>query len=321
MLRIKDINHVVYRHADLDAVERFLSDFGMVTAHKNAERLYMRGTGPLPYIYVAEYSAQPGFSTLAFAVEERDDLAFAQTLPGASPIEPIDGPGGGERVVLTDPAGLRVELIHGVEAVEPLPMREALTLNSAQDKQRFGAVQRPVKEPAQVMRLGHIAIGVTDMQDSLSWYREMLGLIPSDLVVESDDQEPPVAAFLRLNRGPDWTDHHTVALFQAPRDKVHHASFEVQDFDAQCLGNAWMAEHNWTPFWGIGRHLLGSQIFDYWLDPSGNIIEHFTDGDLFNHESPMGHTAACDASLYQWGPSMSVEDFLGEVSEYSLNKG
>jgi catechol 2,3-dioxygenase-like lactoylglutathione lyase family enzyme len=199
-------------------------------------------------------------------------------------------------------------------------MRKALTLNSAQEKQRFGEVQRPVKAPAQVMRLGHIAIGVENMQESLSWYREMLGLIPSDLVVESDDQNPPVAAFLRLNRGADWTDHHTVALFQAPQDKVHHASFEVQDFDAQCLGNTWMHERNWTPFWGIGRHLLGSQIFDYWLDPSGNIIEHFTDGDLLNHESPLGHTAACDDSLYQWGPSMSVEDFLGEASAYSLNK-
>ncbi|MNN19124.1 hypothetical protein D3C81_1323540 [compost metagenome] len=88
-------------------------------------------------------------------------------------------------------------------------------------------------------------------------------------------------------------------------------SYEVQDFDAQCLGHAWMTQQGWSPFWGVGRHVLGSQIFDYWSDPSGNLIEHFTDGDLFNQDSPSGFTQACDDSLYQWGPPMSVEYFLG----------
>src|SRR5690606_11892018 len=111
----------------------------------------------------------------------------------------------------------------------------------------------------------------TDMVRMLRWYRSVLGMLPSDLIVEGDDSNCPAAAFLRLNRGTTWTDHHTIALFQAGKDVVHHASFEVQDFDAQCLGHQWMTEQGWKPFWGVGRHVLGSQIFDYWRDPSGNL--------------------------------------------------
>lgn len=315
MLHIKDINHVVYQHADLDRLEHFLGDFGLIASHRTEQRLYLRGTGPLPYVYVAEQADAPAFGAIAFAVESLADLQAAARLPGASPIQALEHPGGGQCVILHDPSGRRIELVHGIQPVAALPQRSALVLNSAAEKRRFGEVQRPGKGAAQVMRLGHVAIGVTDMTRMMDWYRNVLGMLPSDLIVEDDSQDCPTAAFLRLDRGDHWTDHHTIALFQADRDVVHHASFEVQDFDAQCLGHAWMNEQGWTPFWGVGRHVLGSQIFDYWRDPSGNLIEHFTDGDLFNHASPMNCTQACDSSLYQWGPPMSVEFFLGGINE------
>jgi catechol 2,3-dioxygenase-like lactoylglutathione lyase family enzyme len=275
----------------------------------------LRGACSLPYVYIAEKSAHSSFGAIAFAVESLDDLHQATQLPGASAIHAMDGPGGGQCVVLHDPSGRRIELVHGIEPVGSLTLRAALTLNSAQEKQRFGDVQRPGKGAAQVMRLGHAAIGVQDMVAHLDWYKQVLGMLPSDLVVEEPNRDCPAAAFLRLNRGSAWTDHHTIALFQAEKDFVHHVSYEVQDFDAQCLGHAWMTQQGWSPFWGVGRHVLGSQIFDYWSDPSGNLIEHFTDGDLFNQDSPSGFTQACDDSLYQWGPPMSVEYFLGGKCE------
>ncbi|WP_342625518.1 2,4,5-trihydroxytoluene oxygenase [Pseudomonas alkylphenolica] len=315
MLHIKDINHVVYRHADLDLLERFLLDFGLTVSHRTEQRLYLRGTGTLPYVYIAERADTPSLGAIAFAVESFADLHAAERLPGASAIQALKHPGGGHCVVLHDPSGRRIELVHGIQPVEALAQRSALVLNSAVEKRRFGDVQRPGKGPAKVMRLGHVAIGVADMPSMIGWYRNVLGMLPSDLIVEGDQQDCPSAAFLRLNRGSNWTDHHTIALFQASRDVVHHASFEVQDFDAQCLGHEWMDDQGWTPFWGVGRHVLGSQIFDYWRDPSGNLIEHFTDGDLFNHTSPMNCTQACDSSLYQWGPPMSVEYFLGGSNE------
>ncbi len=38
--------------------------------------------------------------------------------------------------------------------------------------------------------------------------------------------------------------------------------------------------------WGVGRHVLGSQVFDYWRDPWGYRVEHWTDGDVFTADVP-----------------------------------
>lgn len=32
--------------------------------------------------------------------------------------------------------------------------------------------------------------------------------------------------------------------------------------------------------WGVSRYILGSEIFDYWWDTTGSMIEHYADGDL-----------------------------------------
>jgi hypothetical protein len=55
------------------------------------------------------------------------------------------------------------------------------------------------------------------------------------------------------------------------------------------------------PF-GVGKHILGSQVFDYWKDPDGFMLEHFTDGDLFN-ESFGSHKRSPEELVgMRWGP-------------------
>ena len=53
--------------------------------------------------------------------------------------------------------------------------------------------------------------------------------------------------------------------------------------------------------WGIGRHILGSQIFDYWQDPWGDKHEHYCDGDLFTADEPTGVHAVSREAMAQWG--------------------
>jgi hypothetical protein len=59
----------------------------------------------------------------------------------------------------------------------------------------------------------------------------------------------------------------------------------------------------------VGRHILGSQIFDYWYDVHGFMIEHYADGDLVNDKNPIGRGPAEDEMLYVWGPDVP-ETFL-----------
>ncbi|KAI8669823.1 hypothetical protein NCS56_00785500 [Fusarium sp. Ph1] len=45
-------------------------------------------------------------------------------------------------------------------------------------------------------------------------------------------------------------------------------------------------------------------IFDYWWDTTGNMVEHYTDGDLVNGETPVAYVEAGSESLAVWGPKL-----------------
>jgi hypothetical protein len=59
-----------------------------------------------------------------------------------------------------------------------------------------------------------------------------------------------------------------------------------------------------TAEWGVGRHFLGSQVFDYWLDPWGHTLEHWTDGDVFTAEDGSNMATIADLMGVQWGMPM-----------------
>ena len=65
--------------------------------------------------------------------------------------------------------------------------------------------------------------------------------------------------------------------------------------------------------WGIGRHLLGSQVFDYWSDPWGRVHERWADTDRLNAANG-GHLLSAEEGFQsQWG-ERPPEKFLGHAS-------
>ena len=56
------------------------------------------------------------------AAASEDDLKRVATAPGASAVEEIDEPGGGQRVRLKEPNGYQIEVVHGIEALPPIPV-------------------------------------------------------------------------------------------------------------------------------------------------------------------------------------------------------
>ena len=241
MLKVRDVQYVTYRVPDLDLIEKFLVDFGMVRASRTPQALEMRGAGTYPVIYRAELADKPAFAHMVF-----------------------DGP---ENKTLKDPDGYEIRVTSGVRKVAPLPMRPELPLNHAARKVRFNGTQRPPAAPAQVLRMGHFIFKVSDINRSIAWYQKELGLKVSDFVYEGEEKNKLIA-FMRCDRGGEHTDHHTVGLAQVPPGAplgVHHTSFETLDLDAIGMGGEWLKEKGWDKqhVWGIGRHMLGSQVFDY----------------------------------------------------------
>ena len=53
--------------------------------------------------------------------------------------------------------------------------------------------------------------------------------------------------------------------------------------------------------WGLGRHYLGSQVYDYWADPWGRIHEHWADSDRLNKHNTSNLVPVHEALDSQWG--------------------
>jgi catechol 2,3-dioxygenase-like lactoylglutathione lyase family enzyme len=299
MIQVRDAAFVRFSAPDLDAMARFLSDFGLVVTARGEDTLYARGSDPSPYLHVTE-RGEAGFRGVAFEAGSAEDLAAAARLEGASPVEKLDAPGGGHRVRFTDPDGFCVEVVHGREALAPLPVRSAAPLNRGSERRRYGRLQRVASGASQVKRLGHVVLRVSDFRRSEAWYKSRFGFLSSDEVYLGSP-EKIVTAFMRCDRGDEYTDHHTFLCVGLGPVGFDHAAFEVEDIDAVMLGHDHLARAGYTHHAGIGRHVLGSQVFDYWRDPWGHVVEHFTDGDLLDRRHETGRHDPATALGTQWG--------------------
>lgn len=301
-VKARALAHLIFERPDLAQAERFLSDFGLTVAQRDADCLYLRGTDSAPYCYRVQQAQQARFVGFGLALASREDLLRLARVPGASAIESMATPGGGERVRLRDPSGFLVEALHGQQPVPTLAHRAALPLNQADQAPRINATQRPPVASPEIIKLGHVVLEVADYQATCAWYCEHFGFIPSDVQVLPDGS--PAVAFLRLDLGDTPADHHTLALAQGFMAAYSHSAYEVVDADAVGMGQRVLRERGWKHAWGIGRHILGSQIFDYWQDPWGDKHEHYCDGDLFTAERPTGLHAVSPEAMAQWGQRM-----------------
>lgn len=295
-----------YQHPDLAEITTFLRDFGMSVTKKTDTQRWYKGYGTDQYVYYAQ-QGEKKFLGGTFEVESYAELEKAEKTPGAGKIEELtDAPGGGHMVTLTDPEGFPINLIYGQQKTDGGPMPEILTTNYEAHKPRVARFQRFKPGPAAVHKLGHYGLCVKDFPSQLQWYTRTFNFAPTDfLYVDTETGErKDVAVFCHIDIGPDYTDHHTFFMSSNPTSHVHHCSFEVHDFDSQNLGHEWLVGKNYKPVWGVGRHILGSQLFDYWWDTTGNMVEHYADGDLVNEDTPVGWGAAGDESLAVWGPEV-----------------
>ncbi|MEG3125943.1 hypothetical protein [Sphingomonas sp. GB1N7] len=301
-VKARALSYLIFDRADLDLTSKFLVDFGLHVADRRPDALFMRGSAAAPFCYVAVQAKRSAFRGLGLAVKSRADLEALTAIGGASGIEPIAWPGGGEMVRLIDPSGFEVHAVFGAAPALPIAHRAPTVFNQAEERPRVDATQRFPLVPPQVLRLGHLVLELAAFQATAGWYTRHFGFIPSD--VQLLDDGSPAVAFMRLDLGDEPADHHTLALAQGIAATYSHSAYEVVDADAIGVGQRMLRESGWRHAWGIGRHVLGSQLFDYWYDPFGDKHEHYTDGDVFTAAKPTGYHALSRDGMAQWGEKM-----------------
>jgi catechol 2,3-dioxygenase-like lactoylglutathione lyase family enzyme len=309
VIKVEDLAWLEFEKPDLKAAERFAHDFGFATAYRDGTGLHLRGTLPGAQCVIIRKGPRSRFVGPAFRAADRRDLERLARATGAM-VRPLRGPGGGAVVNLQDPSGMPVRVVTGVEQLPELPRQRPLVLNFGELK-RVNATQRPPREPARVERLGHLVLQTPSFGRALDWYQENLGLIVSDfLYFPGQRDRGPGMAFIRCDRGTTPADHHTLAMTLGPGLEYVHSAYQVADLDALAAGGEFLKDHGYKRAWGIGRHIQGSQIFDYWRDPDSVMVEHFADGDMFDNTVEAGWSQMSASTLAQWGPPVT-RAFLG----------
>jgi catechol 2,3-dioxygenase-like lactoylglutathione lyase family enzyme len=300
-IKVTDIAYGKLRSPDLDAQEEFLTHFGMVKVDRTKNALYMRGTDPAHHIHVTEKGDHPGFVGIAYYAASEEDLDQVARVPGASGVEDIDEPGGGKRVRLKEPNGYQIEVVWGIQQLPRIPVNRDPMNTGTEPLRRAGKLMRLPKEQTPIRRMGHGVMGSPKLKETVQWFRDTLGFIGSDDVyVESKDNL--IGSFNRCDRGDEYVDHHVFFCIKHEQAGLNHFSFEVHDVDDVFTGHERLEKlGKYEHMWGIGRHLLGSQVYDYWADPWGRVHERWADTDRLNARSGSNLLPAHEALISQWG--------------------
>lgn len=306
MITIRDIAYVRYQLPDLARQEAFLTEFGLLPHQSTPRALQMKTyNGGYP-AYIAELGP-----TRALGIGLKvDDLATLEQAAErfGQPVRANEELGAGHVVTITDRDDFRIDLLHGGDRIAATPVRAPLALNNVAQRRRQGKVNVSPQGASHAMRLGHVVLKAVDFAANLAFYRDELGFKVSDAYY-AGTRDNTVVAFLHCGLGDEYTDHHTIALIGLGNQQrnIDHTAFEVLDWDDLAAGSRHLEADGQRHSWGIGRHIQGSQVFDYWYDPFGNKLEHWTDGDLVNDATPVGHEQLNPAALAQWGPPLPPE--------------
>lgn len=144
-------------------------------------------------------------------------------------------------------------------------------------------------------RFGHVNLHPKNLQAMLTFFVDVLDFRVSDVI--GDD----FAYFLRCN-----TEHHGVALMKG-KGWMHHHAWQAQSIaDLGKLGDR-LHEAGARLLIGPVRHGPGHNIAAYYVEPTGAVVELYTDLEhIYDDERPPIVWAADDQT---WATKWSIYDF------------
>lgn len=116
-IQLSRVSHVYYSHPDLQEFDKFAQDFGFVEDSRADDRIFYRGYGRDPVVYVASQSTSDTktFEGGAWVALTAEDFEKATRLPGAVTSDLTEFPSGGRCATILAPGGSKIHIIHGQE--------------------------------------------------------------------------------------------------------------------------------------------------------------------------------------------------------------
>ena len=139
LVKVAGLAWLEFEKPDLDAAERFGTDFGFTVADRTPQTLLLRGRWAGPACLVVRRGPHSRFAGTAYQAAARDDLDRLARGTGGT----VTAHSGGHVVVLRDPSGFPVRVVYGVPDFPALPGRAPLALNFGAGPVRVNGTQRP----------------------------------------------------------------------------------------------------------------------------------------------------------------------------------
>lgn len=268
-MTIMRVELLVYGVEDVTAGMRYYDDWGLARADQARSGAdYLLPSGQTIKLRSASDPTLPaaveGGSTVREIVWGVDNAASLDRL-GASlsrdqKVEHRDEGG----ISVRDPWGMVLTFrVAKPVAVKPHPVDKGLN-------HPFWPVDR-----VRPMRIGHAVFFVpsSKLAQTTAFYTDLLGFRLTESVKSFGD-------FMRCGGSPD---HHNLFLISVgEKAGFNHVAYELGNFDEIMVGGKFMETHGWKASTKPGRHIMGSNLFWYFQNPSGGNTEYFSDMDVFD---------------------------------------
>ena len=246
MAEITHLRSIQISSPDLPGLVRFYEQtWGLQRVAEDASgTVYLRASGPEHHVIALTPGAGRSLQLISLGAQspaDVDRLAARLREHGTAIVAgpgPRDEPGGGYAVRFADPEGRLIEVSAGVLEHEPT------------------GTDGPE-------RLSHLVLNSPGLPLAKAFYTDALGFRVSDWY------ENDLMVFLRCN-----PQHHCVVLTPNDFPTINHVAFEVGNVDAVMRALGRMRAAGYESIWGPGRHGPGGNVFCYFTDPVGNVIEY-----------------------------------------------
>lgn len=148
------------------------------------------------------------------------------------------------------------------------------------------------------MGLGHIVLGVPDLEGSVDFYTRVMGFRVSDYWKPG----PTDVVFTRCN-----PRHHSIAFVSAPDLALYHFMFEARTLDDVGYTLDRLQTSGVRLSMGLGRHTNDQMVSFYSTSPSGFDVE-FGCGGLRVDEATWSTTEVTKPSSWGHRPSVTADD-------------
>jgi catechol-2,3-dioxygenase len=255
MLKIRRLGHATLSTADVDQqVDYYARILGLSVIERTKDRTVLASKQGLEAIELVQ--GEPGrLKRLSFQIAPGTDLGDVVKALQKEGIkcERRRGisPGVADAVSFEDPKGTSIDLY--------------AEYTFAKDDQGHAIFN--------ILKLGHVAYRVPDVQKLVRFYRDLFGFRVSDWRGDH-------FVFMRCN-----TDHHTLNFVIDEKPALHHIAFEVSDWSEIRKAVDYLAHNKIHLVWGPGRHIIGHNIATYHRNADKVRVEIFTEMDQMKDEA------------------------------------